>query len=239
MMYNFWMNVTDYNDLSSIYTPAAYFSSQIPRLNLEGGFQGYFYVWPHGLLGNFQAPNKFADSAKMIAMMDPILEKMSKMPGIDTKSLIKAPPSANPFGAFAGLMGNASAPKPLNPRAEMNHFNKRHGPNGDVMTTNGLFDMDSRLLGEAELTNPKLADALRRAHPQVLDGHLRLHVTGGGKVLQENNATSVLPAWRKAFVHILGAGQGTGNVDSMRELAPNMGAYVNEVILLTLTEKLS
>jgi hypothetical protein len=238
MMYNFWMNVTDYNDLSSIYTPAAYFSSQIPPLNLEGGFQGYFYAWPHGLLGNFQAPNKFADSAKMIAIIDPILEKMSKMPGIDTKSLIKAPPSANPFGALAGLMGNASAPKPLNPRAEMNHFNKRHGPNGDVMTANGLFDMDSHLLGEAELTNPKLADALRKAHLQVLDGHLRLHVTGGGKVLQENNATSVLPAWRKAFVHILGAGQGTGNVDSMRELAPNMGAYVNEVILLTLIENL-
>jgi hypothetical protein len=175
------------------------------------------------------------------------------MPGIDAKSLIKAPPMD-----FAGLLAaNSSNVKPgrrskipnytpstsLNPRAEMNTFNRRHGPDGEMMVASGLYDMDSRLLGEEDLKHPKLAEALKRAHPNAIDGHLRLHVTGGGRVLQANNETSVLPAWRKAFVHVLGAGGATGNVDSMRELAPNMGAYVNEVnksqlILMTLSLQL-
>jgi hypothetical protein len=190
----------------------------------------------------------------MNAMMDPILEKMSNMPGIEPKSLIKSPPfdRDNLASFFGGLLNpqnsnSKMSPSPL-PKVDRlsntprfiggNLLNldsythpliQRHDPGENMMMGRGLWDMDSRLLGEAELKHPKLAEYLERSQPNMVDGHLRLHVTGGGKVLQENNATSVLPAWRKTFVHILGAGQEAGNVDSMRELAPNMGAYVNEV----------
>jgi hypothetical protein len=240
-MYNFWLNSTDYNDTKSIYGPAAYFASHIPRLNLEGGIQGYFYVWSHGLLGNFMIPNKFANASKINAMLDPILDKMSKMPGISQKSLIKLPPvDTGSTGGLAALLGGApktGSPVPiLNPSLSVsipdgeNRLTRRHGPDGAMMTYGmGLFDLDSRLLGEEELKNPKLADALEKAQYPMLDGHLRLHITAGGKVLQPNNNTSVLPAWRKAFVHLTTAGQEVGNIGSMRDLAPNTGAYVNEV----------
>lgn len=72
------MNRTDYNGLTSMYTPAAYFASPIPRLNLEGGFQGYFYVWSHA----------FSPISKPLKKLQ-IMKKMSKMPGMDVKGLIK------------------------------------------------------------------------------------------------------------------------------------------------------
>jgi hypothetical protein len=173
-------------------------------------------------------PNKFANASNINSMMDPILEKMSKMPGIATQSLIKLAPAVRPLISTSGAPKlNFTGPVELNER--MNWFDRRHDPNGNMALPRGLYDMDSRLLGEAELKHPKLAEYLERSQPDFLDAHLRLHVTGGGKVLEGGNETSVMPAWRKTFVHILGTGQGTGRVDAMRELAPNMGAYVNEV----------
>ncbi|TGZ81304.1 FAD-binding domain-containing protein, partial [Ascodesmis nigricans] len=40
--------------------------------------------------------------------------------------------------------------------------------------------------------------------------------------------TSVLPAWRKSYVHLIGTGAGAFMADSLRTLAPDTGAYVNE-----------
>jgi hypothetical protein len=56
---------------------------------------------------------------------------------------------------------------------------KRHGPGEMTATVRGLVDMDSRLLGEAELTHERFADALEKAIPKLPNGQLRSHLTAG------------------------------------------------------------
>jgi hypothetical protein len=94
----------------------------------------------------------------------------------------------------------------------------------------GIYDQDSRLLGEKELRDPRLADVLERAIPyDKPDGQIRVHLTAGGMVNSDRNHTFVHPSWRKAIVHNIATGGNTPIAESFRQLAPNMGAYVNEV----------
>jgi hypothetical protein len=98
-----------------------------------------------------------------------------------------------------------------------------------MLVGNGVLDMDSRLLGIEEFNSPKLQEALEKATPKdIEDGELKMHLTGGGKVLIPSNESSVLPAWRKTYIHAIATGRGSPSVDALREFAPNMGAYVNE-----------
>lgn len=112
---------------------------------------------------------------------------------------------------------------------------KRHGPEEKEGSTEtkpqGIFPMDSRLLGRDHLIDPSLADALEKAMPLMQYGQLRGNVVGGGKVWTAGNekTTSVNPAWRKAYVHLIATGAEQPNADSLRKLAPDMGAYANEV----------
>jgi hypothetical protein len=90
--------------------------------------------------------------------------------------------------------------------------------------------MDSRLLDRAALTSPKLAEALQNAMPKLNNSMLRGHLISGAKVHSVgNNATAVHPAWRKAYVHIIGTGVGVPNIGALKDLAANTGAYSNEV----------
>jgi hypothetical protein len=90
--------------------------------------------------------------------------------------------------------------------------------------------MDSRLLDRAALTSPKLAKALEDAMPKLNNAMLRGHLVSGGKAHQVNDKdTAVHPAWRKAFVHIIGTGVGVPNIGALKELAADTAAYSNEV----------
>jgi hypothetical protein len=90
--------------------------------------------------------------------------------------------------------------------------------------------MDSRLLDRAALTSPKLAEALRNAMPKLNNSMLRGHLISGAKVHSIGDKdTAVHPAWRKAYVHIIGTGVGVPDIKSLKELAANTGAYSNEV----------
>ncbi|KAI5855468.1 hypothetical protein BZA05DRAFT_370419 [Tricharina praecox] len=90
----------------------------------------------------------------------------------------------------------------------------------------------ARLLSAAHLRSPRLASALAAAYPRAHEGLLRGHLVGGGAVLSSGENTSVLPAWRSAYVHLVGTGVGRFNVSSLRTLAPDSGAYVNEASAL-------
>lgn len=239
LSYAFWMNTTDFEDKKSIYAPAAYMCSQLPRLNEEGGMQGYFYIHPNAISGSFLAPNEHANATRITELWEPILSKMSSYPGIDAKTVIKNPPvafSSSGLGSMQSSSGGAAA----NPGAPMEMgkdsmrgmgMRKRHGPGEKEATPRGIIDEDSRLLGLSELTHPKLAEALELAMPQLENAQLRSHLVGGGKVIKlggEKDETSINPAWRRAYVHMMTTGIGKVSAQALRAISPEGGAYINK-----------
>jgi hypothetical protein len=233
MQYFFWMNTTEYTDRKSIVAPATYIHTQFPKMSRDGGFQGYLFIHPNAIQGQLICPNKFANVTNMRGILDPILEKMISMPGMDRSTLVKIPPSANSsflgplFGGRGSSSNNATKPSNL---PVTTRLGKRHGPGGKMLYGMGIYDQDSRLWGEKELGDPRLAEVIEKAIPyDKPDGQIRVHLTAGGKVNEERNDTSVHPSWRKAIVHNVATGGDTPTADSFRELAPDMGAYVNEV----------
>jgi hypothetical protein len=238
LSYFFWMNTTEYTDRKSIIAPATYLHTQFPKMSREGGFQGYLFIHPNAIQGQLIAPNKFANATNMRAILDPILEKMISMPGMDRKTFVSRGPGSNssiPTGPLLGGLGitfNNATQSSKPPQA--GKIGKRHGPGGKMLYGMGIYDQDSRLFGEKELADPRLAEVIEKAIPyDKPDGQIRVHLTAGGKVNEERNDTSVHPSWRKAIIHNVATGGDTPTADSFRELAPDMGAYVNEVLFET------
>ncbi|KAF1812801.1 FAD-binding domain-containing protein [Eremomyces bilateralis CBS 781.70] len=110
----------------------------------------------------------------------------------------------------------------------LREFFKRHGPGG-MMVLDGKRPMDSRLLWASHLKDPALAGALNATFPRMKYGVLRGHLIGGGAVLKEEDTeTSVNPAWRKAYVHLISTGAEVPSISPVRDLSPLSGCYVNE-----------
>jgi hypothetical protein len=241
LVYNFWLNTTDYEDEKSIFAPAAYLMSQFPKLNKFGGLQGYYYVRPNAISAMFLAPNEFANATNLNLLMDPVLDKMKSMPGMSPTSLIKIPPidfaalSANSVQSSSGGSNGGKASTPEKGMAGMNM--KRHGPmealKEPTAIYSGILDQDSILLGEEEITSPKLAAALEKSLRRGETGQMRGHLVGGNKVMSGGADTSVTPAWRRAYVHLMTTGNDKRYVDALRDLSkevsPINGAYINEV----------
>jgi hypothetical protein len=229
--YKFWLNTTDYDDHKSIFKAAAYFCSMAPQL-YENGVQGYFFVYPNAVQGTLLATSARTGLMKMVSTVEPILDKMKSMPGIDPKShkVLALPTTIGGITTlletFPELLGQPATSNPLKRI-------KRHGPAEAMKLSRGIVTMDSRLLAKADIENPKLAEALEKATPMDLkDGQLRIHFLAGGKVnqLSSKNNTSVHPVWRTTLLHIIATGYGgPANVQSLRDLAPETGAYMNEV----------
>jgi hypothetical protein len=220
----------------------------------EGGLAGYGYVHPNAIRFNLNSPNAFANVTKMRAILDPILDKMASFPGIDRKTLFAYPPfdysSINLTqiaGTVLGEKGPDATKAPtavrvpgwtLPTEAESGRIPhgptivKRHGPGveNQMLMPNGILDQDSILLDKDALTSPKLAEAFAKSMPEKLPGgNLGLFLISGPKVWAQGKDTSVHPAWRKAYVHLVATGAGTPKIDGLRELVPDNGAYVNEV----------
>jgi hypothetical protein len=239
LSYMFWMNTTDYEDRKSIIAPAAYIHTQFPKMKREGGFSGFLYIHPNAIQGQLIAANEFANATSMRAMLDPILDKMISMPGMDAKTFVKLPPAVGGKGPtgkrisslFSGSLFSGSPGDGLSVAGQgATKLLKRHGPGGKMLYGMGIYDQDSRLLGEKELADPRLADILEKAMPyDKPDGQIRVHLTAGGMVNTDRKDTAVNPAWRKALIHNIATGGNTPVANSFRELAPDMGAYVNEV----------
>jgi hypothetical protein len=220
----------------------------------EGGLSGYGYVHPNAIRFNLNSPNSFADAKKMRAIMEPILEKMVSFPGMDRKMLIAIPPVDYSSINMTNILGGMLAAKGSNATKALGVARlpgwtvpvgtqsskqtpgptivKRHGPGGgDMLMPNGILDQDSILLDKDALTSPKLAEAFSKSMPFDLPGgNLGLFLISGPKLWAQGNDTSVHPAWRKAYVHLVATGAGTPKIDGLRELIPNNGAYVNEVM---------
>jgi hypothetical protein len=277
--YQFFINTTDYNDKSSIYEPAAYFASQIPRIVDEGGMGGYVYMHPNAIRGQLYAPNDYANSNNMKSIMDSVLDRMAAMPGMSSSLLYKYPPwqgglgglfggngippipgsSAtnlgyplgkvprepwNPgtpaslsaigslFGGFLGAGSNtpSSFDTSFLPESSVERRSEQHEPGMGMKVSRGIQELDSRLFGPEELNHPNLATALSQSMPaNIPDGQIRFHIVSGPKVWAQGKDTSVNPAWRRSYAHLLASGGGIPNVQSLRDISPNSGAYINEV----------
>lgn len=213
-----------YND--GIWDAYSYFLSQMPEI-VKKGVSGYFYFQPNLIRTLMIHPGDIAGTAKVEAFWKPYLDKMSSFASMKPANLsIYNYGSFKPyfdahFGAIDSIPDDGCVP----------NMRKRHGPGMDMASPSpsGPMPLDSRLLGEEHLTSPNLKAALKAASVN-LQGHL---VANPGFTYEN---TSVLPAWRKAYVHLIGTKMVLGNrtlssVDSLRKLAPDMGAYANEVCL--------
>ncbi|KAL1955726.1 hypothetical protein VTO42DRAFT_8124 [Malbranchea cinnamomea] len=220
-----WINATDSeNPGDGVYEAAAYLHSQFPAIN-EKGVQGYYYVFPNAMRGLFSTADEQSGEEAAKAIWDPILENLASFEGME--------PATTKFYEFASYkeyFDTLLTPHDCGDDGHDHHHKrslaKRHS--GDDATPMGIIPLDSRLLGKEHLESPDLAQALKDAMPQLPDGQLRGHLVGGGKVFDPDDDTSVLPAWRQAYVHLIGTGVGIPKVDSLRTLAPDTGAYVNE-----------
>ncbi|KAF2436679.1 FAD-binding domain-containing protein [Tothia fuscella] len=209
-----------YSDgLWSAYT---YFTSQMPSM-VKAGVSGYFYIQPNSISTLMIHPGDIAGTAKTAAFWKPHLDKMASFQGMNAANL-----TIFNYGSykhyFDAHFGSVDDIPDEGCVSGMKQRIKRHGPGGDMMspTPNGAIPLDSRLLGAEHLQSPVLKEAWMKASPGI-QGHLVANPD-----LKVGN-TSVLPAWRKAYVHMIGTRVGNWtSVDSLRRLAPEMGAYANE-----------
>lgn len=113
---------------------------------------------------------------------------------------------------------------------------KRHGPGMEMAITQstGVRGGDSWLLGKEHLKSADLAQVLEESMPKNMDNpQLRGQGIGGPGIFSQGNDTSVVPAWRRTYTHIIHLGSKDPVADPMRKLAPKMGAYVNEASRFT------
>lgn len=212
----------------------------------------YFFIYPNAIQTTVLGLGESSNPTTLRAFMDPIVDKMSTYPGIkksqvqrvlipDWENLSK---NAGMLSTLTGLISMGSGymvPGPERPNKSVNvqtavngasRLARRHEPGQDMTLGSGVLTMDGRFLGQAEIDTPlpKIADYLKRAMPADRpDGQLRLHFNLGGKVAELGNGTSVSPAWRDSYIHVVVTGYGGAESPALREWAPNTGAYINEV----------
>jgi hypothetical protein len=236
------LNVTDADGLIE---PLAYLHSVMPDLS-EKGVQGYYISFPKQFIGTFHTVGSLANAESAAKIWDPVLTKLATFPGL-VKDTAKAKyidyPSYKAY--FDGTWGAAEPDSKmkrsidneepirewwtgeLRPR---NYLQKRHSP-GESKTqaqSMGKTNGDGRLLDKAALQSPKFAAALKAAMPSKPGKMIRGALIGGGEVIKRTETeTSVHPSWRRTYVTFWS----DKDVDDMAKMAPNMGAYINEVSL--------
>lgn len=171
------------------------------------GISAYFYVHPNQIRCYAIHPGNISGTANANAVWGPILEKMQSFPGM------------TPFQT-----------KPYNFENYKVFFDTTYGPMKNASRTlpvprnRGIVPFDSWLLSASHLSNPNLTYALRSAQ-----GDYGVLLTAPGLTVGNGRDTSANPGWRKATVLMVGFRSGTASFDGLREFAPDMGAYINEV----------
>jgi hypothetical protein len=221
-----------------LWSAYSYFVSQMPAI-VKGGVSGYFYIQTSSIRTLMIHPGNISGTANVQAFWKPYLDKMATFPTMHnaTLSIFNYGSYKHYFDAHFGTVDKVAVPddecRPNMHKRHLHpaHLSKRHGPGSDMANPipQGPMSLDSRLLGASHLGSADLKAALRGASPGI-QGHLV-----GNPDLKYGN-TSVLPAWRKAYVHMVGTRVAPMmSVDSLRSLAPDMGAYANEVCLTSFT----
>jgi hypothetical protein len=234
-----WLNTTNPNDTKSIWPALTWLHTQFPAM-AESGMTVYYYVSPNAmtLVGINGGEN--GTRTWMRENWKPVVQKLATFSGMNHDALIyvslKYPNYKAFFDDILDKDRKLQSTKGLSVELHTG-LNRalwpRHGP-GEVRLTQsqGVSSGDSWLLGKEHFTHPDLAKALESSMPKLELSEFRGQMVGGGKVFQSND-TSVLPAWRKTYSHLILIGSGQPDATPLRKLAPNMGQYVNEGSRLT------
>ncbi|KAF1986982.1 hypothetical protein K402DRAFT_403914 [Aulographum hederae CBS 113979] len=226
---DYWVNSTE-PDSDALWNAYAFLNKQFPEVNKKG-MTGYYYQYESGINVKMMTNSENANEAAMNEIMKPIFDGLKTMPGLKPVA-----PIMRHFETFKSYFddrfGSIEAMECMKRRV------KRHGgePMADA-APQGIVPLDSRLLGEEELAHPDLAAALRASNPGKAGASvgfmgLQGHLIGGGAAMKDNPETSVLPAWRKAYIHMIGMKtEANKGVDALRAISPKAGAYVNEAYL--------
>jgi hypothetical protein len=204
------------------------------------GISGYYYIYPSSMKGIMLHHADHSGRANAERIWNPILAKMGSYPNM-TKAKLEIS-EFNSYKAyfdarFGPIDQGKQPPKtmPWETHSRRSMLEPRHGP-GMEMTEpvpSAIANLDSRLLGAEHFKHPNLTAYFKAASPWVLGANQSVvqgHLVGGGKVFHPDDDTSVLPAWRQAYSHVIGYKvPGKASLDSLRVLAPESGAYANEV----------
>jgi hypothetical protein len=241
-----WSVNTTLKGSDGIWDAYAYLHTQMVDLIEKHSTSMYYYIYPNRIVGValHQANNSGKANAEKV--WTPILAKMSSFANM-TIAKIEYSEHDSFKGYFDARFGaiDKGTPKVEKPMPwDTNGIKRsalmiypRHGPGEEMKSPepSAIANLDSRLLGAEHFKHPDLAKIFKAAAPwtngangsqAVIQGHL----IAGGKVHKPEDDTSVLPAWRKAYSHVIGYSMpGQYSIDSIRKLAPESGAYANEV----------
>jgi hypothetical protein len=205
------------------------------------GISGYYYHYGSRITGGFMHKGEHAGKAKAEAIWQPVLKKLTSYPDViqTNFTIIEYPWFKQYFDARFGSIDGGPEMAPTAPwdQTGPRRLGRRHGP-GEMAKEpipQAMTNLDSRLLGAKHLANKNLTAAMKAAFPATLPAKQQLiqgHLVSGGKVHRPDDDIAVLPAWRSALTHVIGYyAPGKTTVDSLRAIAPESGAYANEVCL--------
>jgi hypothetical protein len=210
---------SDTKNSTGLWDAYTYFMTQMPEM-VKNGVSGYFYFQSSSIRASMVHPGNTSGTTNVQAFWKPYLAKMASFHSMRPTNVTISNYGSYKF-YFDAIFG--SIDKVIDDGC-VPGMRKRHGPGMEMSspTPSGLSALDSRLLGGSHMASPGLANALKASSP-----YLQGHLVANPDLKYEN--TSVLPAWRSAYVHMIGVRTGSSSVDPLRKLAPDMGAYANEV----------
>lgn len=152
-------------------------------------------------------PGAQAGIEKANGVWGPILSNISALPGI-TPFQTRAFEFSNYREFFEGAYSEL-VPQPTT---------------ADHRYDRGVIPYDSRLLSAEHLKSPNITSAFRST-----GGSVGVQLMAPGPRLGDGIETSANPGWRKAVALIVATRTEELNADGLRDLAPEMGTYINEV----------
>lgn len=204
-------NVTNHETGESPTSKAVqYFLSQTPDLQAQR-ISVYVSIHASDIRGFAIHPGDASGHDKVNAVWGPILTKMSSFPNM-TPFQTKPYHFDNyrafwdtTYGPLAPLNKTVGVPEPF---------------------SRGITPYDSILLAPEHLRSENITYALRG-----LGGDLGCLVTAPGDRVGDGSDTSANPGWRKAAALIvtMKTSNAPTGVDTLRQIAPDMGGYINEV----------
>ncbi|KAM0542564.1 hypothetical protein ACHAPJ_012735 [Fusarium lateritium] len=197
---------TNESDTENGHTPTSqamtYLLSELPKLH-DKGISAYVYVFPEHVRCHAVHPGQLANASDANAIWGPILTKMQSFPG-----MTKFQSKHRRYHNYAEFYSITYGPSEDGSGPPQNH---------------GNIPFDSRLLSADHLRSENLSYALRDTR-----GNYGVLMTSPGTAVGDGKDTAVNPGWRHATVLLNGMKTNTTSVDSLRELAPGMGTYINE-----------
>ncbi|RSL61911.1 hypothetical protein CEP54_005983 [Fusarium duplospermum] len=180
----------------------AYLFSELPELHSKGT-SAYIYVFPEHINCHSIHPGVLANASDANTIWGPILTKMQSFPG-----MTKFQSKHHHFDSYAEFYSTTYGPSEDGNDPPRNH---------------GNVPYDSRLLSADHLRNENLTYALRGS-----GGNFGVLMTSPGMAVGDGKDTAANPGWRKATAFLNEMKTNTAKVDGLRELAPEIGTYINE-----------